>query len=95
MKTGWMKERRMIGNGGKRKILVNHLFCLFLFQSCPVLIEPFQSNQKVTDIGSPMRGPVAPISIVGESCLIQIPHKRLIFSGFGLLQICNDLRPGP
>ena len=69
----------MIGNGGKRKILANHLFCLFLYQSCPVLTEPFQSNQKVTDIGSPMRGPVAPISIVGESCLMEILHKRVIF----------------
>ena len=42
-----------------------------------------------------MRGPVAPISIVGESCLMQILHKRVIFRGFGLLQICNDPSPGP
>ena len=79
---------------GKRKILANHLFCLFLFQSCPVLIEPFQSNQKLTDIGSPMRGPVAPISIVSESCLMEISQKRGILRKFGQQEICIDIGLG-
>ena len=38
---------------------------------------------------------MAPISILGESCLMQILHKRGIFYGFGLPDICNDLRPVP
>ena len=49
---------------------------------------------KVADIKEPMRGPVAPISIVSESCLMEISQKRGILRKFGQQEICTDIGSG-